>query len=447
MQEMDELSTINDSNPPDKGITNAIEALSLICIQSPDAPTQMNDNFSREAQARFTDSMKVSVISKSKDNEESTSQLEDRAFALNAEKLRDFAARLDGSITSQEAYETDSTISIMGSTINDDLNDDEGVNKMDTLRWKSSIRMHRTNAGGEIIEEDERPDRNTNEIMENVAHNESAQGIDASSEDQIYNAYSEKLTTNRDTEENAQNVSMECHIDTSHLSDESQFMDDTECSKHSNVVLVADFSNISSIGDAVGNQEISDNESVIRKAAQESPIRLSFRNIQRMTSPRLPATNEISRVGNSSALPLPLQLARNCFSFQDTTIDEDSDVLHQTQIGKPDEMSNARGSSKQQFYGLSAVASFPDEESNHLSRAIALTRTSKSYQQQFPPGTKNQHTSPFEVIKRSKTWVDHHVGVDNSNVNNSHFKKNAHLTHHNFEVGIEVDLGVAASDI
>ena len=447
VQNMDELNgASNDTIPPDRSLTISGKALSLNSIQSSDAPAQINHNFSHDADARMMSSVQVSVISKSEDKRENTFQVENRTLALNAENLRHCSPQLDGSIPTQEAYETDSTISIMGSTTNNDLDDDEGVNKTDTLRWKSSIRLYRTNAGGDVIEENEGRDHNTNETMENVAHNESAQSINASSDDEIH---SENLATNRDNKEYA----MKCHTDTSHLLDESNFtMDDTEDSKQSNVVLVADFSDMSSIGNVVGNKGISDNTSVIHKAAQVSPVRLSFRNnIQRMTSPRLLGTNEI----RSSTLPLPLQLARNCFSFQDTTIDEDRDVPYQTQIGAPDEVSTTQGSSKQQFYGLSAVASFPDEESNYLTKAIPLKRTSKSYQHQFVSGAKTQHNSPFRAIKRSKTWGDHNIGVDDNNVNNSHCNTNTHLMHrsdpltqgHNLEVSIEIDLGVAASYI
>jgi hypothetical protein len=127
-----------------------------------------------------------------------------------------------------------------------------------------------------------------------------------------------------------------------------------------------------------------------------------------------------------------LQLARKCFSFDDTTLDDDVlAVPYQSQFGVMGESHShglrkkrhSRRSTSTEYYGLSAVASFSELEENSLNKAVPLKRTSKSFNalgntkpamdtvpQHLALDSNDEHASPFRVIKAANTW-DHHIGL------------------------------------
>jgi hypothetical protein len=444
------------------------------------------------------------VSSNSNDNGECASRNETIMSQLNAQNL---------GLTqqTQDKDETDSTVSIMGSIINDDLDDEDSLKKMDLVRWKSTMKMYRSS--NERMLDVKENDEHTNDVLDETdigneyenectlsevwPTNEQAEPKVANSELQQV-LLNDTITSDAENVDNLVNISMECHVDTSHFLDESQITnedhDDNDNVPHSNVVMVADFSGIESgssdLEDLVADESVQKKDTISLKngsgkemnntnhspnhassvrVEQESPLRAAFRrtenNIRRMTSPRLPPSHyetvdRKSRVQSNSVLPLPLQLARKCFSFDDTTLDEDLAIPYQPQLAllgqdspkrrlPRDQMSHHQ-SKNTEYYGLSAVASFPYEDENSLKQAIPLKRTSKSYSgsfghakshllsngQPYEGSGKDEHSSPCRVIQQSKTW-DHAVANHQSSrvvhrhhptCKLSHIQRNAKLT-------------------
>ena len=118
----------------------------------------------------------------------------------------------------------------------------------------------------------------------------------------------------------------------------------------------------------------------------------------------------------SSLFPLPLQIARKCFSFEDTTTDDDNFLAMPKDLG----MRNNPN------YGLSAVASYPSdyddttsltaEKSKEVTAIDNITNGTHLSSKKIPqPKWHPPHRtrlldggpdSPFRVIRHSQTW-DH----------------------------------------
>ncbi|KAL7538680.1 hypothetical protein ACHAXR_009230 [Thalassiosira sp. AJA248-18] len=307
---------------------------------------------------------------------------------------------------------------------------------------------------------------------------------DATNSDTIYDN-NVTLNTSADDSKDILNVSLECNADTdtSLLEDyplnEAIHLEDEELEQRegghrnnapSNVVKVADFSNPNKVD--TNNIQGKNNESTPTIPEEESPFRAAFRrstqgmsnhlSSQKMLAvgvggpaeslKRLAATttpNKFHKRSASSALDkaattaslLP-QLARQCFSFEDTTVDDDNflampDHFHVVGGGGG---GGDGGSATHKYYGLSAVASFatsdhddysstkhnkaqtkglplPDIESSAaapVSSSSSRVMLQRNTPRWHPPhrtrlsyGEQQPTTSPFRVIRQSQTW-DHH---------------------------------------
>lgn len=171
------------------------------------------------------------------------------------------------------------------------------------------------------------------------------------------------------------------------------------------------------------------------KASKYHKIQSPYKGVQRNTS--LPNvqdginapgvdngnTNTVTfdkPITTNNFLPLPFQLARKCFSFEDTTTDDNYflSTPHQFQIRK-----GASRSAQHQSYGFSAVASYPSDSENSQSAAdnnVDDNARDTNYKQvkMILPQPKWHHpdrarliqmnkNSPFGHISRSQTWDNH----------------------------------------
>jgi hypothetical protein len=283
-----------------------------------------------------------------------------------------------------------------------------------------------------------------------------------------------------DDDDNLNDISLECHADTntSYVEDHSIIADarsaerDADTSNNSedrsmndagwteretNVVKVADFSDSSTVVDANGrtpppihNIHVA-HESQSRQG-QESPFRAAFRRSAQEMSNRLPlmspqmlsaaaaaaaaatpgrfqrsaaASSAMDRAATTASL-LP-QFARQCFSFEDTTVDDDFF------LAVPDRLRAGGGggggggegghATTHEYYGLSAVASFVvgehddddddgltnDDDRHHRAGCGATaaheSRASSSGRHGHSScGGGGELDSPFRVIRESRTW-------------------------------------------
>ncbi|KAL3817398.1 hypothetical protein ACHAXA_011027 [Cyclostephanos tholiformis] len=256
------------------------------------------------------------------------------------------------------------------------------------------------------------------------------------------------------------NISLECHADTntSYLEGDSDAIDarsaegenntedhtsievaDGQRGKTSNVVKVADFSNSSTV-DAL--QE--------GRRGQESPFRAAFRRGAREMSNRLPpimsspsqmlsaasaptseslkrltpgrfqrstASTAFDKAATTTASLLP-QFARQCFSFEDTTVDDD------IFLAAPPHGEGGVHPTTHEYYGLTAVASFvvgerddaaSDNDHHHgggVGAAASARESRASSGRPLPPPPHRpvssggvELDSPFRVIRESRTWA------------------------------------------
>ena len=411
----------------------------------------------------------VSTGSAGEEHGENNAQYESKRADINSEPHEENS---HSSNEIEEPVETDSNMSTMGNNFGNDLDEDEGLRQIDMIRWKSARKRYKNSnhvhAGNLNVHMDGSEDSvHDNEPMESRVADETLHKA-------ILN---DKII---DCDEESVPVSTECHIDTLGLVDKLQItMDgsiDNDETRYSNVVKVADFSkmekdtsNATHFGDLEDNCTSSQNKptgnttekdtinrrlspkhkiaSSPSKFQRESPLRLAFRrtenNIRRIASPRLPtiydhSSHESVRMTTSSHLPLPLKLARKCFSFDDTTLDDDLAMPYLPELGmstkspKKNILRQQHQTEHPEYYGLSAVASFPSEVED-LKKTIPLNTKSRSLNNRQPV-----HGSVFRGIQRSKTW-NHHVTknngikgepLDQKTIFEKDVKSTHHLMHH-----------------
>jgi hypothetical protein len=443
----------SSSSSPDRSLTNPgesdtsnIHRETLVSAQSSGAPS------GEEASCNNMETYIAQVSSIEADCEptataESTYQSNRGISRFNSENLGLTVQNEE----SEDADETDSTVSIMGSMINDDLDGDGGLKKMDVFRWKSAMKTYRSDGKSEVqdVQEDRESDAvNQAEDIGAINH-EVDISVNSEPEHAVNSELQQSLlndTVNSEGENDELNISMECHVDTSRLLDESIMSEHEEMDNipANAVVQVANFTDLDNsdglfLSDVISpnkkhiidqgkNTIQGNNKSPVHQPTsgilgQESPLRAALRrtenNIRRITSPRLPPSSSV-RVSNNSALPMPLQLATKCFSFDDTTIDEDATVPYQPQLDMfrqnspkkrlPRQQKQYQQSRNPEYYGLSGVASFPYEEDSSLKKTIPLNRTPKSFSGAFCRSNynrdqqKSDQESCFQVIRQSKTW-------------------------------------------
>jgi len=296
-------------------------------------------------------------------------------------------------------------------------------------------------------------------------------------EDDYVNENSSKNYTTHENEETANidtihddtlNISLECNADTdtSLLEDypnNDDGMEQDEAIKNedihrnaSNVVKVADFSNSNNIDvsskNTINNINSTNNNEPTTKKEQESPFRAAFRRSAQGMSNHLPplssqmlgaapseslkrlTPNRFHRATASSAIDkaattaslLP-QLARQCFSFEDTTVDDD-DFL-----AIPDHFylgGEGGHSTTHKYYGLSAVASYATSDNDDSSTVKNSAQTKGTQSTDIETSTHASHLSlkrnaprwhpphrtrlsygepdsPFRTIGHSQTWNHH----------------------------------------
>ena len=286
----------------------------------------------------------------------------------------------------QEAHSTiGSTVSVMGSIVGDD--EDDKNNNNNKTKYDSA----------KLLEVKLRMMRDVQEVVEE--------------EDQDDQEIDKETDTNMDSLQN-----------------------------ESNVVKVADFSQQSdSAVDATttstdqknthNNNNNNNNSSSSNNTNYESPFRES---LKRLTPNRAISSSAIIDKAANTASILP-QLARQCFSFEDTTVDDDNFLIMRDQLHMKIE-GGETGRRKQldthKYYGLSAVASLSDHDDdddndddspvssmrNNTTAALdnILQRNAPKW---FPPQrTKlfNEESTgtPFRVIRHAQTW-------DNNNIDGS----------------------------
>jgi len=209
----------------------------------------------------------------------------------------------------------------------------------------------------------------------------------------------------------------------------------------SNVVKVADFSQQSS-GSAVDTTStdqkntFNNNNNNNNNTNYESPFRES---LKRLTPNRAIASSAIIDKAANTASILP-QLARQCFSFEDTTVDDDNFLIMRDQLHMKIE-GGETGRRKQldthKYYGLSAVASLSDhaddndDDDSPVSSMRNTTTTvrdnilQRNAPKWFPPQrtrlfNEESTGTPFRVIRHTQTW-------DNNNIDGSSSKRIQHL--------------------
>ena len=164
-------------------------------------------------------------------------------------------------------------------------------------------------------------------------------------------------------------------------------------------------------------------------------------SLKRLASPdRLDAASSAIDKAATTARMLP-QVARQCFSFEDTTVDDDnflarSDLLQDIIRSECDDNEGGgqpQSSQSANYYGLSAIASFgdddghsgensssavkqnyhatkglhlPDIENNSISQdAIPLRRTTP----QWHPPNRTRLSHSESIIRHSQTWDNHNT--------------------------------------
>ena len=325
-----------------------------------------------------------------------------------------------------------STVSVMGSAAGDG---DRPSEHYDDAARSLAVRMRMIRdveevSGGGMMDEDEDERENGESVANDSMH---------------------------DNDDNLNDISLECHADTntSYLEDrsiivdarsaerdadnndsEDQSMNDARWTeRETNVVKVADFSDSSTVDANSKIPPIHDihgsHESQSRQG-QESPFRAAFRRSAQEMSNRLPlmspqmlsaaaASSAMDRAATTASL-LP-QFARQCFSFEDTTVDDD------VFLAVPDRLRGGGGSSDgghattHEYYGLSAVASFvvgehdddgsanDDDRHCRAGSGAPPARESRSSSGRHAPSRNRSHLScggeldsPFRVIRESRTW-------------------------------------------
>lgn len=189
-------------------------------------------------------------------------------------------------------------------------------------------------------------------------------------------------------------------------------------------------------GDGIGSGSCSGsgsaNESAETRKEQESPFRAAFRRSAQEMSNRLPplstqmlserltpnrfqlasASSAIDKAATTASL-LP-QFARQCFSFEDTTIDDDTFFVMPEHLhaGGDGSGGHYHPQATHKYYGLSGVASFAtiDEGGDTSTKRNLLNNAHPPQQSGLSSGELD---SPFRVIRHARTWNHHgqsHMG-------------------------------------
>lgn len=185
-------------------------------------------------------------------------------------------------------------------------------------------------------------------------------------------------------------------------------------------------------GGGSGSGSGSANESTETKKEQESPFRAAFRRSAQEMSNRIPpmstqmlserltpnrfqlasASSAIDKAATTASL-LP-QFARQCFSFEDTTIDDDTFFVMPEHLHAGGELSGVyyHPQATHKYYGLSGVASFAtiDEGGDTSSKRNLPNNAHPPQQSGLSSGEPD---SPFRVIRHARTWNHHgqsHMG-------------------------------------
>lgn len=202
------------------------------------------------------------------------------------------------------------------------------------------------------------------------------------------------------------------------------------------------------LGTGTSTDSSTANETQTRKE-HESPFRAAFRRSARGMSNRLPpmstqllserfqlasASSAIDKAATTASL-LP-QFARHCFSFEDTTIDDDTFFVmpeHLHAGGEGSGCYNQHQQTSHKYYGLSGVVSFAtiDEGGdtstvNHFSskRNPPISHPS----QQTGLYSDGEPDSPFRIIRHAQTW-NHHGQSPTGEVTKSHRGRNENITY------------------
>ena len=279
----------------------------------------------------------------------------------------------DNNDDDQEVHSTiGSTVSVMGSVVGDD--DDNNNKKKEKYDAKKllEVKLRMMRDVQEVVEEEENQD----------------------DDDEIDN---EETDSNMDSLQN-----------------------------ESNVVKVADFSQQSSgsVDTTSTDQKNTFNNNNNSTTSYESPFRES---LKRLTPNRAIASSAIIDKAANTASILP-QLARQCFSFEDTTVDDDNFLIMRDQLHlkiEGGEMGRSRQLDTHKYYGLSAVASLSDHDDDNDDSPVSSMRNTttaardnilqRNAPKWFPPQrtrlfNEESTGTPFRVIRHTQTW-------DNNNIN------------------------------
>jgi len=317
----------------------------------------------------------------------------------------------DNNDDDQEVHSTiGSTVSVMGSIVGDDDDDDDN-NKKEKYDAKKllEVKLRMMRDVQEVVEEEE-DDDDDEEIEEATKSNSTTN------------------TVNDETNDADTNTNMK--------------------QNESNVVKVADFSQHSNGSandyDATTSTDQkntfnNNNNNSSNNTSYESPFRES---LKRLTPNRAISSSTIIDKAANTASILP-QLARQCFSFEDTTVDDDNFLIMRDQLHMKIEGGETGGRRRQldthKYYGLSAVASLSDhgdddDDDNDDSPVSSMRNTTTAARDNilqrnapkwFPPQrtrlfNEESTGTPFRVIRHTQTW-------DNNNIDESSSKRIQHL--------------------
>ena len=370
-------------------------------------PSDREDQVTTSQQYNIDNNIDAQSI---ENNEEPTHESDENNMQLNASNIIMNRSQdsINDSINSSEQYAhsaVGSTVSIMGSIVGEEEGDDDGINETRLLAVKRRMMQ------------------DVQEVLEEEDQDEESEGANA--EDAMHST--DTLNTSLECNADTDTALLEDIDPTYHETDANSDQDvDNRQSEKSNVIKVADFSDTGNLG--TDDKYTINNIYDTTTTNNESPIRAAFRRSAQGMANHLPplssssgtsgspfkrlTPNRFQRATASSAIDkaattasLIPQLARQCFSFEDTTVDDDHflampDQLHNINIGSGEGGQQQLATHK--YYGLSAVASIDDctTEQSHRNYAPKW----------YPPNrtrlsNNGEHgNNPFRVIRHSQTW-------------------------------------------
>ena len=415
LQREQERIISKDNQVDMNSMQNNINTERIIYEEEPENyhPPQSTLPSDREDQITTTQQYNIdnNIDAQSIENNEEPTQSDENNMQLNASNIIMNRSQdsINDSINSSEQYAhsaVGSTVSIMGSIVGEEEGDDDGINETRLLAVKRRMMQ------------------DVQEVLEEEDQDEESEGANA--EDAMHST--DTLNTSLECNADTDTALLEDIDPTYHETDANSDQDvDNRQSEKSNVVKVADFSDKDNLGiddKYTINNIIYDTTTT----THESPLRAAFRRSAQGMANHLPplssssgtsgspfkrlTPNRFQRATASSAIDkaattasLIPQLARQCFSFEDTTVDDDHflampDQLHNINIGSGEGGQQQLATHK--YYGLSAVASIDDctTEQSHRNYAPKW----------YPPNrtrlsNNGEHgNNPFRVIRHSQTW-------------------------------------------